>query len=274
MPQPQIRACHGVAHVQSHSPRHLPRDRVGRVADGGPGADRSRCGGHRHVRVRGVIVHVDAEVADRQGPQRRSRDAWCAPADMRGRSRGAARVTAADHQAQTASSARASMPQPDGTQRAVEVLVFPGSRARHRRRLPRPGTYMPERHDDQRHRRRAVGGAGVGAGRRPETGAQVQGRRKDRDRARAARPIVTFKPGNDDQAALAGARAPRSSSPRSSRSGQPDALRACWSAATASRRPCDCDGRPARTRGRADTLKSRALPSAARARERAPRSLP
>ncbi len=44
------------------------------------------------------------------------------------------------------------MPQPDGTQKAVEIHIFPEVDARHRRRSPALGSDAEQHHDQRQHR--------------------------------------------------------------------------------------------------------------------------
>ena len=91
------------------------------------------------VRIRGVIERVEASslvVKDRSGEV----VTLVRPTDMNISE--VVPLTLEDIKADSFIGA-GSMPQPDGTQRAAEVLVFPEAGTRYRRGLPAPGTTCP-----------------------------------------------------------------------------------------------------------------------------------
>ena len=103
------------------------------------------------VRVRGTIESVDGKtltVKGRDGAELTVKLAADAPV------RSVIRKSLADVK-QGGFVGITAMPQPDGTQKAVEIHIFPESHARHRRRPPALGPDA-EQHHDQRQYRHAV----------------------------------------------------------------------------------------------------------------------
>ncbi|MDL9999656.1 hypothetical protein QTI24_13635 [Variovorax sp. J22P240] len=149
----------------------------------------------QNVRVRGVIVHVDAKsltVKDRSGEV----VTMVRPADMRVIE--VLPVTAAAIKPNSFVGA-GSMPQPDGTQRAVEVLVFPES-MRGTGEGFRPWDYMPNgTMTNATVSKLSAAPAAVPGGQK------LVLKYKDGEKTvivPRGTPIVTFKPGKDDQSAL------------------------------------------------------------------------
>ena len=149
----------------------------------------------QNVRVRGVIVHVDAKsltVKDRSGEV----VTMARPADMRVIE--VLPVTAAAIKPNSFVGA-GSMPQPDGTQRAVEVLVFPES-MRGTGEGFRPWDYMPNgTMTNATVSELSAAPAAVPGGQK------LVLKYKDGEKTvivPRGTPIVTFKPGQDDQSAL------------------------------------------------------------------------
>ncbi|WP_256735081.1 hypothetical protein [Variovorax sp. dw_954] len=147
------------------------------------------------VRVRGVIERVDANsmvVKDRSGEV----VTLVRPADMSVSE--VVPLTMADIKADSFVGA-GSMPQPDGTQRAMEIVVFPES-ARGTGEGFRPWDYMPESTMTN-----ATVSTLSAAPASVPGGQKLLLKYKDGEQTvivPAGTPVVTFKPGNQDQAAL------------------------------------------------------------------------
>ncbi len=147
------------------------------------------------VRVRGVIERVDSQsltVKDRSGEVVQ----LVRPADMNVSE--VVPLTMADIKANSFVGAGA-VPQPDGTQRAVEVLVFPEA-ARGTGEGFRPWDYMPGSTMTNATVATLAEAPSSAAG-----GQKMVLRYKDGEQTvivPPGTPIVTFKPGNADQAAL------------------------------------------------------------------------
>lgn len=148
------------------------------------------------VRVRGVIVRVDANsltVKDRSGEV----VTMARPADMR-----VVEVLPVTPAAIKPNSfvGAGSLPQPDGTQRAVEVLVFPEA-MRGTGEGFRPWDYMP----NGTMTNATVSELSAAPSSAPGGGQKLVLKYKDGEKTvivPRGTPIVTFKPGKDDQAAL------------------------------------------------------------------------